>query len=206
MVHPLTGMHFNFNAIKYDFSLDQSINKPLVRADIESFIDQVDCLSSIVHEELELSSFVREGFRVWYVLDMESEADANRWITNLGVFEIDQSVPAAFEGQIESAGHVVIVGTTERKYRIEINTAERLERLDVGNLNILPRSLPRKQREALLEQMKGKSRLRQNPQHVVAIDVDAYVDDPVEVAPRDFVSRSIAAVETGLPRAFAKQE
>ena len=169
------------------------------------FIDQVECLSSIVHEELELSKFVREGFRVWYFLDMQSEKDANQWITNLGVFNVSPLVPAAFKGVIETTSHVVVIATDERKYRIAVNNAERLERLNVGNLNILPRSLPRKQRETLLEQLKAKRRLAQNPQHVVALDVDAYIDEPIEVVPHDFLSQSIDAIEAGLPKAFKRE-
>lgn len=202
MVHPLTGMLFNFNPIKYDFSLDQSVDQPLSRADIEAFIDQVECLSSIVHEELELTTFVREGFRIWYVLEMKSEEDANQWITSSGVFNVSPAVPAAFKGTTETAGYVLVIVTDERKYRVAVNTAERLERLNVGNLNILPRSLSKRQRETLLDQMKAKSRLRQNPQHVVSLDVDAYVDEPIEVVPHDFLSRSIDAIESGLPKAF----
>jgi hypothetical protein len=202
MIHPLSGMHLNFNALKYDFSLDQSVDKPLERNDIDDFIDQVECLSTIIHEELELRSFVREGFRIWYVLGMESEEEANQWITNLGIFSVNRSVPTAFEGTIESAGHFVIIATNERKYRISINPAERLERLDVGNLSVLPRSLSRKQREALLGQMKAKRRLRLNPQHIVALDVDAYVEEPIEIVPRDFLTRSVEVIETALPKAF----
>jgi len=202
LVHPLTGMHFNFNALKYDFSLDQSIDKPLGSDDIDGFIDQVECLSTIVHEELELKTFVREGFRIWYILDMESEEHTNQWITSLGIFRVSPSVPTAFEGTIEAAGHFVIVTTNERKYRISINPGERLEKLEVGDLTLLPRSLSKKQREVLLEQLKAKRRLRLNPQHAVVVDIDAYVEEPIEVAPRDFLTRSVEVIETGLPKAF----
>jgi hypothetical protein len=205
MIHPLTGMQFNFNPLKYDSSLDQSVDKALGRDDIETFIDQVEGLSTVVHEELELKTFIREGFRIWYILDMESEHQANQWITNLGVFRVSPVVPTAFEGEIEAAGHFVIVTTNERKYRISINPAERLERLDVGNLTVLPRSLSKRQRQVLIEKMKAKRQLRLNPQHAVAIDVDAYVEEPIEVVPRDFMTRSVEVIETALPKAFRRE-
>ena len=202
MLHALSGIRFNFSALKYDFSLDQPVDQVLTKTDVEAFIDQAARLAAIVHEELELTSFIREGFRIWYIFDMNSEEEANRWIRDLGVFDVNQSVSDAFHGTIEAVGHTVIVNTNERKYRISVNTAERLERLDVPNLSVLPRSLPRKQREALLEQMRAKKRLRLNPQHAVAIDVDAYIEEPIEIVPEDFLDQSFETIDASLPRAL----
>jgi len=205
LIHTSTGIQFNFGALKYDFSMDQPTNQAVLQSDIDTFVDQVAALSAIVHEELELSSFIREGFRVWYIFDMASEDEANQWIRNLRPFNIESSLADAFGGTLEAVGYTSIINTSERKYRISVNTVERLERLDVGNLSILPRSLPRKQREALLEQMRAKKRLRLNPHYAAAIDVDAYIDEPIDVVPQDFITQSLSVIEEKLPSAIQRR-
>src|SRR2546428_5334668 len=66
LINLATGTHFNFGTQKYDFSLDQPINKDaeLTSDDISQFISQVESVSQIVHEEFELKNFVRKGIRV----------------------------------------------------------------------------------------------------------------------------------------------
>lgn len=204
LIHTSTGIQFNFGPLKYDFSLDQPVNQALQRKDIDAFIEQVESVSRIVHEELELNSFIREGFRIWYIFDMRSEDEANQWIKSLHAFRVDPSLADAFQGSLEAAGHTAVINTSERKYRITVHTVERLERLDLGNLSTLPRSLPRKQREAMLERLKAKNRLRLNPQYAAAIDIDAYIDEPIEVVPQDFITQSLDLIEAKLPNTFQR--
>lgn len=206
LINVVTGTFFNFGALKYDFSLDQPINKDaaITPSDINEFISQVESISQIVHEELELKSFVREGFRVWFLFGTESEADSQKWISSLESSRIAPSVTNAFQGTLESEGHVAVISARERKYRIAINPVERLEHLDLGNeaLRVLPRKLPQKQREALIAKLKAKKRLLANPEFAVMIDVDAYVDRPIEVVPGDFIHQSLETIEHSLPMAF----
>jgi hypothetical protein len=205
LIHATTGIQFTVGPYKYDFSLDQPINReiPLTHDDIQAFIAQVDLVSKIVHEELELSQFIREGFRVWYLFGTESEADSQRWIASLGAFEGTSRIGQGFQGKIESEGYVAVMDVGDRKLRFAVNAVERLEHLDLGTeaLKTLPRSLPKGQREALLNALKAKRRLLSNPAFAVMIDIDAYVDRPIEVVPADFISQSLSMIDERLPRA-----
>lgn len=206
LINVRTGTQFNFGTLKYDFSLGQPINKDaaLTKDDINQFVSQVEAVSQIVHEELGLKKFVRKGFRVWFLFGTESQADSQNWISSLGAFRVAPDFSKAFQGDIESEGHVAVISASDRKFRISLNAVERLEHLDLGSevLKTLPRKLPKQQREVLLQQFKAKKRLLANPEFAVMIDVDAYVEEPIEIAPGDFICQSLSAIEEKLPKAF----
>lgn len=206
LVHAGSGIQFNFGTQKYDFSLNQPIGKEttLTRADIDLFITKVHAVSAIVHHELELKAFLREGFRVWYLFATESDEDSEKWIASLGAFQVSPSVTAAFAGHLSSETHVVVITARDRKFRAAVTAVERLEILDLGTdaLKTLPRSLPKGQREALLTHLRAKLRVVSNPQFAVMVDVDAFVENPIEIEPADFIRQSLEEIETALPKAF----
>lgn len=206
LTNALTGALFNFGTQKYDFSLSQPVGKDvaLTRRDLATFSSQVEGVARIVHEELGLHHFLRLGFRIWFMFPTDSEQESNRWIRDLGVCSVTPEVSKAFGGQLESEGYVLLVNGADRRFRIAINAVERLEVLDLGveALTALPRRLPKKQREALLEKLKAKQRVLSNPETGVMIDVDAYVEEPIEVDPADFITQSLSTIEEKLPRAL----
>jgi hypothetical protein len=175
LVSVSSGSEFNFGPLKYDFSLEQPINAEvgLTKDDIDVFVSQVDSVGRIVHEELDLKAFLREGFRVWYVFGANSEEHANQLLLGIKAFQTDPILTEAFSGELESQGHVAVIAAKDRKFRIAVNVVERLEKLNLGTqaVQVLPRKLPRKQREALLGQLKAKRRILANPQHAVMKDV-----------------------------------
>lgn len=188
LVNLSNGSQFNFGSLKYDFSLEQPINDEagLTKDDIDLFVSQVDLVGRIVTEELDLKKFLREGFRVWYVFGANSEDHANQLLSGIKAFQTDPILAESFSGQLESEGHVAVIAAEDRKFRIAANVVERLEQLNMGtqSLKVLPRKLPKKQREAFLQHLKEKRRVIANPQHAVMIDVDCYLDNPIEIAPR----------------------
>jgi hypothetical protein len=190
-----SGSQFNFGSLKYDFSLEQPINAEagLTQDDIDVFISQVDSVGRIVTEELDLKNYLREGFRVWYVFGANSEDHANKLLSGIKAFQTDPILAESFSGQLESEGHVAVIAAKDRKFRIAANVVERLEQLNMGaqSLKVLPRKLPKKQREAFLQQLKDKRRVLANPQFAVMIDVDCYLDNPIEIAPPDFIRKSL---------------
>lgn len=204
--HAIKGIKFNFGPLKYDFSLDQRINAEtaLRREDIDDFVQEVESVSAIVHEELELSRFIREGFRVWYTFPTKSEAESLDWICKLRGISVQENLPRAFSGILESLSYIVVIKSHERKFRVTVNAVERTEQLDLGSetLRTLPRNLSKKQREHLLDQLRMKHRLLVTPQSAVMIDVDAYVDDPIEISAEDFIPESLKQIEQSLPIAF----
>ncbi len=206
LINVSSGAHFSFGTSKYDFSLDQPINREtaLTPQDIDLFTSQVDAVAQIVHEELELKTFLREGFRIWYLFATESEEDSQQWVSSLGGFHMQPTVAHAFGAKLEGQGCVAVLATADRKYRISINPVQRLEQLDVGReiLTIQPHKLPKGQKDALLKQARARKRLLSNPEFAVLIDVDAYLEEPIDVSPGDFIRQSVAAIEQSLPRAF----
>jgi hypothetical protein len=205
LINAVSGTVFNFGPLKYDFSLEQQINREtaISSEDIDQFISQVDSVSHIVHEELELKTFVREGFRVWFLFGTNSEQDSQKWISNLGSFRVAPSLTEGFQGTLDSEGHVAVVSSGDRKYRISVSSVERQGQLDIGSaFRPLPRDLPKGQKEAMIAQAKVKKRLFLNPEFAVMIDVDANVDWPIEVVPGDFIRQSLTTIEQSLPRAF----
>lgn len=207
LVNAVSGTQFNFGTRKYDFSLNQPVGKEsaLTKDDIELFISDVDSVCTIVHRELELKTFVREGFRVWYLFATESDEDSQKWISGLQAFRVADSVTRAFDGQLESESHVAVITTRDRKFRIAVNAVERLETLDLGTeaLKTLPRSLPKGQRQALFKQAQVRRRVLSNPELAVMIDVDAFIEDPIEVVPIDFIQRSLQMIEDALLKALS---
>ncbi len=207
LTHAIMGIKFNFGPLKYDFSLDQRINTdaPIGKQDVDDFVREVESVSTIVHEELELKQFTREGFRVWYIFPTKSDEHSRDWICKLRGFSFQSQLIEAFSGVLESLGFTLVIKSDDRKFRISVNAVERTEQLDLGSetLRVLPRSLPKKQRDHLLDQLKIKHRLLVNPECGVMIDVDAYVEDPIEIAPADFITESLNRIEQSLPAALA---
>jgi hypothetical protein len=206
LIHAVTGTQLTFNMYKYDFSLDQPLGREaaLTNADITAFVSQVTSISSILHEELSLTRFQRKGFRVWFVFPAESDEDSNDWIKRLGGVTVAPMVSERLDGELESQSHVLVIRRLDRKLRISVNPVERLETLDLGTdaLRTLPRNLPRAQREAVLEQARARRRILASPEFAVMIDVDAFVDEPIEVDPGPFISESLQLMESRLPLVF----
>jgi len=206
LVHAVTGTQLNFNVYKYDLSIDQPIGgeEALKPEDFTAFTSQVASVAPILHEELSLRTFRRKGFRVWYICPFESERAANAWIRELPVATVSPRLTSSLRGQLESQSYVFVVATEDRKMRISVTPVERLETLDLGTdvLGTLPRTLSRGQREAILKQLQAKRRLLANPESAVMIDVDALVEDPIEVDAAAFITESLDLIEKGLPAAL----
>ena len=66
LVNATSGTQLNFGVYKYDFALDQPEGREtaLNEGDINTFISQVGTVSSILHEELSLTRFLRKGFPI----------------------------------------------------------------------------------------------------------------------------------------------
>lgn len=204
LVNLETSAAFNFNARKLDLSLERNLKaEPLADNDVKNFADQVGILTSIVIDQLGLEEFTRIGFRAWYVFQCQSRQDAEQWLKSLGCYSVSESVEKAFQGAIEAINVAVVVSGSDRKYRLSFNGVERQAELEVGQaiLNIRARDLPKNQREHLQEQTRVKKILRQSPEHAAMIDVDVFQEDPLEVAPQDFVETSYSELFVRLKQA-----
>jgi len=201
------GTRFSFGSYKYDFSLEQQAGGDALAArDVNAFRDQVGFAGKLLQDEMALTEFTRVGFRVWYLFHANSKPHSEQIIRECGFFATSPSVAPAFGGDVEAQSHTVIIKSPDRSYRISINGVERQMQVDLGEaaLSLKPRTLSSGQKEALLAKMKATKRVKANPEFAMMIDIDAFIDDPHDIDHRDFIERSMAFIEEGLPKAFRK--
>jgi hypothetical protein len=196
-----TGCGFSFSSEGLAISLEKpGAGDPPSDKELQEFTDQADILSRIVIDQLGLKEFVRVGFRVWYLFACDTKEEAEKWIRNLGYYSIASDLNKAFDGAVEITNATVIIGATDRKFRIALNGVENQAQLDMGEeiLNVRAANLSKDQDKLLKEQMRVKRRLTVNPGFAAMIDVDAFQDSPISIDPRDFIQTSIAKIEQAL--------
>ena len=176
-----------------DFSIEQPIESQIESRDVELFKGQVDLLSRIVIDQLELKEFTRIGLRAWYLFRGQDKPEAETWLRNLGLYTISGNLETAFGGKIESVGMSVVLAGEDRKFRIAMNGVERGAQVDRGAEVIVIRSssLSKNQDKYFKEQLRRKGSLRAMPEFASMIDVDAFQDDPISIDPRDFIETSL---------------
>jgi len=196
----------NFSAHKYDLGLEQAVGaEALEEKHITRLREQVDLVARIIHEELALKEFTRVGFRMWYIFGSDSKEDSERWVRDLGFFTTSGSLTDAFEGSLAAQNHTAVVEGDERSYRISVNGVERQAQVDLGSsiLSVRSSALSKGQRSHLREQLKANKRIRANPEFAVMIDVDAFLEDPVDIDPKHFIVSSAEEIQKRLPKAFS---
>lgn len=201
------GTRFIFNALKYNFALEQTegADKDIERQDLSDFIEQVDLVSSIVNERLSLKDFERVGFRIWYLFPSKSREDSEKRISRLlKTSDIDDSIAVALNGDVEAKSHVVVVASQDRKFRLSITGVERQVQLNYGGstLSIQPHKLSRGQGRHLQKQLKERKKIANNPEFAVMLDIDSFVDSPHDVDAKDFITESLKQIEEKVPEAF----
>ncbi len=209
LVSILNGAKAEFNALKYNFSIEQQTGgrDPLKNKDVNAFSIQADSAARIIEEELELREFTRVGFRAWFMFGCDSEEDVKEWVMSLGAFTINPRVFKTFDGCLESESHVVLLRTSDRKLRIAVSNVERLEQMDLGGeiLALRAQSLSQKQREMRLKQEDVKQRILANPQYAAMIDVDVFVENPISTGATDYITQSFDLIREKLPFALSER-
>lgn len=208
LVSMRNGCSFNFSSFNYNFSLERPVGgDPLSDKDMADFIEQVDLISSIVNDHLGLKEFTRIGFRAWHLFGCESKEEAESWLSNLGLYVMQEPLISAFGGEKEVLGVTIVVSGSDRKYRIAFNAVERQAEIDLGEaiLTVQASKLSGGQRKFLLDQEKVKRRMRANPKYPAMIDIDAFQEEPLSVEPRDFIKTSHEEITKRLMAAIAKQ-
>ena len=194
MVSMRNGCEFHFSALKYGFGIEQPVGaNPISDDDLKQFVEQVDLLCRIVHDQLGLKEFTRIGFRVWYLFACQDKAESESWLRGLNCFSIPDRISTAFEAEIEAATLAVVMKGQDRKYRVAFSGVERHAQVDLGQsiLSVRASSLHENQDKFLREQLKTKKRLLQNPEFAAMIDIDAYQEDPPSTDPADFIQKSV---------------
>ncbi len=198
------GTRFNFSTLKYDFALEQTpdADKDIEESDLSEFIQQVDLVSSIVNERLNLNDFERVGFRMWYLFASRSIEDSEKWISKLlKTSAIDDSIAGALNGDVEAKSHVVVVASQDRKFRISITGVTNQTQLDLvgGKIGIRKKKLHHEQNRYLQRELK---RAAKNPEFAVMFDIDSFVESPKDIDAKDFITESLRQIEGKVPDAF----
>lgn len=201
---------FNFSALKYDLALEQEFGNEvaLTQNNIKEFQEDADYLSKIINEELGLQEFTRIGFRIWYLIGTKSNMDSDQLISSLGILKIDDVITEIFNGKIENRNFTIVIKGDDRKYRISVNSVERVgtpSLIDKSILTVQARQLPKNQQKHLMKQMKAKQKLASNPPFAVMIDIDSYVENPENIDAIDFIKNSLDQVEITIPKIFSQK-
>jgi len=182
---------FNFSSNKMRFSIEQPANAQINSSEIERFVEQVDSVSSIVIEHLSLKEFTRIGTRIFYLFPFQDQTEVERWIADLGVFSLSDRFLSAFGGPVENAGVSLVIPGQERTYRICLNGVEKLAQIDFGSeiLSLKTTAMSKEQKRTFKQRQ--PERTYSQPHFAAMIDIDAYLEDPRQIDPKDFVSSSI---------------
>lgn len=190
-----TSSVFSFSSVSLSLALEKPLGEELLTTeDIGEFVDQADKLTALVVDQLGIGQdqFTRIGFRPWYMFPCQSREDSERWLLDLGCYQIHDSFSKAFQGAIDSVGVAVVITGDDRCYRIGFNGAERQAQVDLGEgiLTVRPRSLHEDQDKFLRQQLAARRRVRQAPEFVAIIDIDAYQENPQVLDVRHFLDSS----------------
>jgi hypothetical protein len=193
LVSVSNGCNFSFNSAALSLSIEQSIDLGISNEDVSRFEDQVDLLSKIVIDQLNLADFSRISLRLWLTYPGRDKADAERWLKGLGLFDVSDGLLKAFGTEIESTTSTVVIVGDDRKYRIHLGSAEKQAQIDRGAvpIGIRASTLSRDQDKVYKQQLLQRRSNLSQPLHAALIDIDAYQEDPVSVEPRDFVKTSL---------------
>lgn len=194
----------NFSSDRIALTLERAKEQPLSPEEVAQFLEQVDTVSALVTEQLGITEFIRIGCRSWYIFAADNVGASEKWLSELGLYQLSKQAISAFGEHVEASDLTLILVGDDRKYRINLSGIERQALVDTGEglLTVRARTLHEKQREFLMEQQRLKKRVRQNPQFASAIDVDAFLENSLLVKPRDFVETSIEQIITRLQNAL----
>lgn len=194
LVSVKNGCSFVFSPYNYTFQLDMPTGgESLSEADLTGFVDQVDLISRIVNDYLELEVFTRIGVRTWHLFGFQSLSAATDWLNSLGYYSISNELLKAFEGTIDAATVTMLLTGTDRKFRLSFSSVERQAQIDLGDeiLNIRASTLSKDQDKFLKQQMQVRRRVHSNPAFAALIDIDVFQEEPISIDPKDFIDTSI---------------
>lgn len=197
------GCLFNFSSENYVFLLEKPKGGDgIAKSDLKIFFDQIDLLSRVVSDQLDLNEFRRIGVRTWNVFPCSSTDEAQGWIEQLGWVTFSEDFMHSLEGKIEGSSFVVLVPSIDRTFRVSVSSQEGHALVDMGPevLTLRASKLPKRQDEYLREQMRAKRRMMANPDFSVLLDVDTFQEDPLSLDPRDFIVTSLDQIDKRLSK------
>jgi len=216
------GCSFNFGMSSLDLSLRRDAEgNPITDELLSQFFTQIEIMSAIVTDRLEITEVTRLGFRIVCCFPVDSKLEADRWVRERNAFRIDPQLSALFEGEIKSESLIVEFEGKDRNFRLAIQAGERAESKDFGSRKSLvrPRVLSRAQRSHVYSNEKKKyqdeviriakidRRAEWNKANVAIVDVDSSQEEPdIEIPPDKFArtsSEMILKIVSEIHKGFA---
>lgn len=191
----VAGTQVAFSVNGASLTLDKSLADEVIQEDeAEEFCRQVSSVLALVIDELEVSDFLRIGYRELYYFPCDSKEESEQWIRDLGLFTIAPALFESFKAQPEALGVSLVLRGQECQYRIALNGIERSAQVPVGEASVnLRATMVRKgHKKALVEALKKQRQRQINSAFSVVLDMDAYQTDPVEPDLAGFVKECMS--------------
>lgn len=185
------GGLLTFSSSAVSFQVDRANTDDIIEPnEVAEFASFASTAFDCVFDQLEIREYARIGYRELYYFPSEDKEDAEAWLLGAGENVASASLARAFGGTIEQLAFTTSIAGSDMSYRIGLAGVERAAQIPVGDNNISVRSsaLPSNQRSALKESLKIKRHRQINTAFSVVLDVDAFVDDPQEIAVKGLVT------------------
>ncbi|MCR9234432.1 MAG: hypothetical protein NXI29_25820 [bacterium] len=194
------NLHFAFGPNKLDLSQSQNA-ETLELLSIGDFCRIAESLSEKVISTLELSSFLRFGFRVWNLYPTDTRDEAITAVKDLKLFSYDQEILKSLGEEISDISHRLVFDRMSHMLRIAVTPFEQEVKLQPSVLRKAKeraRDHPKDQKQVLIDQQKAKKMISRLPQFGLLLDLDAYIDDPPypdDISISDFIGRTFEDFE-----------
>lgn len=170
---------FNFGPKKLDLVQTQNADVPTLMP-VATFATTAEKLTDIVIRRLDVNSFPRIGFRAWHLYPTRDREESHQHMQSLAVsgslMQVATKLGRGFEVShsivIERPKHLLRLSIAPFEQQVELpQSVTRTARQDT-------RTLPRHQRQAMMDRLRAEKAIRSFPAFGIMLDIDAFVDDP----------------------------
>lgn len=196
-----SGLQFTFGVDKLDSTLEQQQGGPELTPDVvDAFVAETADACELVQDELALEQLTRVGVRAWYFVPAGSTKEAETWMSSLGLFSLNPNLATAFGGDFEGSSATAVIKGEDCHYRIALASGERTHQHSHWLSMIVndPKALHSDQRKLYREKARIEHLKTHNPEFVAILDIDAYVEDPVECDARYYIQKHVGEFITKL--------
>lgn len=189
---PSKSLSISFNNERFAFSSHKSS-----RAGIKTIAQEVNNTWKIIEANLGLEEYLRQGFRLYYLIATLSEEESEH-LMEKAEFKIvlpGRLISSGFKIKNRSITSVLTKGNYE--YRLQMMGATRHEAMNPDNLiKADPKLLSKKQNEVRMAKLKQLSEYNANPMYGLFLDVDCYQIKPERISAEDFIINQTEIVQT----------
>jgi len=179
LTQPEQNLVFNFGPKKLDLVQSQSVEIQALLPHA-TFATIAENLSATVIRRLEVESFPRIGFRAWHLYPTRDREESHQHIQRLSLSDSLMRVATGL-GKSFEVSHSVVIERPRHLLRVSVAPFEQQVELPQSVLRASrqeARSLPRNQRQAMMDKLRAEKAIRSFPAFGIMLDIDAFVEDP----------------------------